>query len=199
MEKQRNTPDTFDLPTHPQVDAFRSNDRTELRKVYMENYPKVLAMVLKNQGTQEQAKDIFQEAFIAAWKNIREGRFTPKNESAINGYIYTIAKNKWLDYQGSLRNRKTVSLNPEIQQPVMDDTLSFDTTGDQQEEKLNHIMKAMESIGEVCKGLLIKFYFENKSMKEIAEELQIDPASTRNKKYRCMQMLRELAFNPEIK
>lgn len=199
MEKQRNTPETFDTPTHPQVDAFRSNNRSELRALYLENHPKVLAMVLKNQGTEQQAKDVFQEAFIAAWKNIREGRFTPKNESAINGYIYTIAKNKWLDHQGSLRTRKTVSLNPEMQPPDLDEQQLNEETGDGQEEKIKRIMKAMESIGDACKGLLTKFYFENKSMKEIAEELQIDPASTRNKKYRCMQMLRELAFNPETK
>jgi len=55
-------------------------------------------------------------------------------------------------------------------------------------------MEAFEGLGDACKTLLTKFYFEKKSMKEIAHELQLDAASTRNKKYRCMQTLRELAL-----
>jgi len=56
-------------------------------------------------------------------------------------------------------------------------------------------MHAFKGLGAPCKDLLMKFYFEKKSMKDIAEELQLDAASTRNKKYRCMQKLRELALN----
>ena len=55
-------------------------------------------------------------------------------------------------------------------------------------------MLAFKNLGEACKSLLSKFYFEKKSMNVIAKELALDSASTRNKKYRCMQKLREIAL-----
>lgn len=197
MEKQRNTPLPIDVSSNSVVDAVRSNNRSVLRQLYLQNFPKVLAMVLKDQGNQDQARDIFQEAFIAVWKNIREERFIPESESAIHGYIYTIARNKWLDLQGSLRYRKTVSLSPGFHHPSEQEEYMPVDNQTRKEEKISLVMKALESIEDACKGLLIKFYFEKKSLKEIAEELQIDPASARNKKYRCMQTLRELAFKSE--
>ena len=62
------------------------------------------------------------------------------------------------------------------------------------ENRLQGVMQAFKDLGLPCKDLLTKFYFEKKSMNTIAEELQLDAASTRNKKYRCMQKLRELAL-----
>ena len=62
------------------------------------------------------------------------------------------------------------------------------------EKRLLNGMKAFGNLGDSCKVLLMKFYFEKKSMNTIAEELDLDAASARNKKYRCMQKLRAIAL-----
>jgi DNA-directed RNA polymerase specialized sigma24 family protein len=62
------------------------------------------------------------------------------------------------------------------------------------DKRLEDVMQAFRDLGDACKSLLSKFYFEKKSMNVIAEELAIDSASTRNKKYRCMQKLKEIAL-----
>lgn len=54
-----------------------------------------------------QAKDIYQEAFLAVWQNIKKGAFQPRNESALQGYLFQIAKNKWTDELRSARYKKT--------------------------------------------------------------------------------------------
>ena len=53
---------------------------------------------------------------------------------------------------------------------------------------------AFQHLKDGCKDLLAQFYYEKKSLKEIADNLGLDPASVRNKKYRCMQELRALAL-----
>ena len=60
-------------------------------------------------------------------------------------------------------------------------------------------MAAFKQLGASCQLVLTRFYFEKKSMKAIAEELQIDAASARNKKYRCMQKLKELVQKKQLK
>jgi RNA polymerase sigma factor (sigma-70 family) len=62
------------------------------------------------------------------------------------------------------------------------------------ELKLEQARNAFKQLGASCKELLSKFYFEKMSLNEIASLLDLDAASARNKKYRCMQKLRGLAL-----
>lgn len=176
------------------VDQFKANDSHTLKKVYQTNYPKIEALVLKNSGSKEEAKDVFQEAFVVVWQNIKLDRFTPKNESSVDAYLYTIAKNKWMDVLRSKDFKSTtvmsqlehLNLKSEEIVELGDDILN--------NKRLQDVMLAFKDLGDACKNLLMKFYFEKKSMQFISEELELDVASTRNKKYRCMQKLRELAL-----
>lgn len=177
------------------IEAIKVNDIVALKHLYKINYPKVEVLVLKNNGTKEHAKDIFQDAFLALWKNVKQDKFVPQNESSINGYLYTIAKHKWMDYLRSKDYKKTVVYSALTDTAALDDDLSKTTDDNINDERLQNVMHAFKGLGAPCKDLLMKFYFEKKSMKDIAEELQLDAASTRNKKYRCMQKLRELALN----
>lgn len=177
------------------IDAIKINDTDALKYLYKVNYPKIEVLILKNNGTKEHAKDIYQEAFLAFWKNVKQDKFVPHNESSINGYIYTIAKHKWMDYLRSKNYKKTI-----VSSNLFDFEVSetdFEKINDDKinDERLQSVMHAFNDLGLSCKSLLTKFYFEKKSMKDIAKELQLDSASTRNKKYRCMQKLRELALN----
>ena len=86
--------------------GFRKNDTAVLEAVYTRVFPKTKVHILKNNGNEEQAKDIFQEAFIACWKNIKANKLS-KNGN-VEAYLYTIAKNKWTDYLRSSDYKKTV-------------------------------------------------------------------------------------------
>ncbi|WCO01075.1 RNA polymerase sigma factor [Psychroserpens ponticola] len=176
------------------VSAIKANDNGVLKSLYKANYYKVEGLVLKNNGTKDHAKDIYQDAFLAVWKNVQLDKFTPQNESSLHGYIYTIAKNKWMDYLRSKDYKKTI-----VSDEINDRNASLEdseTNSDDiiKEQRLTSVMQAFKDLGEPCKSLLRQFYFDKKSMKEIANELQLDAASTRNKKYRCMQKLREIAL-----
>ena len=176
------------------IEALRRNDESVLKALYIENYQKIERLVLKNKGTKEQAKDIYQEAFITVWKNVKADKFFPENNSAINGYLYAIAKNKWMDYLGSSAYKKTLSYDQIATNPSFEVPGNPSMDAGDHEHKLSLAMHAFKKMDDGCKLLLTKFYFEKKSMKEIARELSLDPASTRNKKYRCMQSLRKLAL-----
>lgn len=174
------------------IDAIKSNDERILKQLYVNNYKKIEHYILKNSGTMPQAKDIYQEAFIATWKNIKSDKFSPLNETAVQGYLYQIARNKWTDHLRSSRFKKTSSLSNSFIQTV-------DSSEDINEEKTldNRMvltMDAFNKLGDSCKELLTKFYFNKLSVKRIANELKLEEASARNKKYRCMQKLRELTM-----
>lgn len=177
------------------VDAIKRNDAVVLKHFYKNNYPKIETLVLKNNGTKAYAKDIFQEAFLAVWQNVKQDKFIPQSESSINGYLFTIAKNKWMDVLRSQGYNKTIVASQMSYFEIKDEENNGMDDDILKEKRLEDVMQAFKNLGDACQNLLSKFYFEKKSMKNIAEELQLDSASTRNKKYRCMQKLRAIALN----
>lgn len=202
MLKSRNTVYGKKANVFDTIDAIKANNTDVIKQIYIENYPKVELLVLKNSGTKEQAKDLYQEAFLAFWRNISGDKFIPKSHSSINGYLYTIAKYKWIDQLRSIKDKKTVLPDDRLQfanDAIDKNPVDHDFTDDiiEKERLLDKAMAAFKNLGQPCKSLLIRFYFEKKSMKEIAKEFQLDPASARNKKYRCMQKLRDIALKAE--
>lgn len=173
------------------ITAIKDNNSIALKEFYISNYPKVEALVLKNSGSQEHAKDIYQEAFISMWNNIRTASFEPQNDSALQGYLYRIAKNKWMDVLRSKRFKTTQSLSEERTMYLREDDEIED---DGYSKKLDSTMAAFKDLGQPCKDLLKTFYFEKKSLRDIASELNIEESSVRNKKYRCMEKLRSIVL-----
>lgn len=174
--------------------AIKTNDSVALKALYISNYPKIESLVLSNSGSKEDAKDIYQEAFIAVWNNIKNNTFIPTNETAIQGYLYTIAKNKWMDVIKSSRFKKTKSaFNDTVLNNKSEDVNDLNQD-DSENKKLSLAMEAFKNLGQPCKQLLSTFYFDKKSLKDIASELRIEETTARNKKYRCMEKLREMVL-----
>lgn len=170
------------------VALIKQNDRVVLKKLYNQNYKKVLRYVLQNSGSDQQAKDIYQEAFLAMWRNIKEDKFTAQNESSVSGYLYQIARNKWLDYLRSARHKKTTAITREF-----DANEELEENEETYLNQMKYVTQALDQMGERCKKVLQLFYFEKKTMREIALSLDLEESSARNAKYRCMEKLRSLA------
>jgi len=172
--------------------AIKANDNMVLKQLYQDNYKKVEVFILKNNGSMPQAKDTYQEAFIAMYQNIKADKFTPTNETALQGYLYQIAKNKWIDFLRSSLYKKTSQIAEGFLIKDEDTTMNeYDITEEEYNPK-NLAMEAFNHLGSECKKLLEVFYFQKKSLREIAVAFNIGEASARNKKYRCIQKLREL-------
>lgn len=172
-----------------QLHAIRSNNEQALKRLYQENYRKVETYVCNNSGTEDEAKDVYQEAFIAVWRNIQLDRFQPDSAAALNAYLYQVAHNKWIDQLRMKKTRKTVSWDdtPGSLEPLLPT-----------EEETDHIelvKKHFTAIGDQCRELLKLFYYEKESLRSIAAHFSWTEASAKNNKYRCLQKLRTL-INP---
>lgn len=179
------------------INGLRENDPAVVKHLYKQNYPKVLAFVRKDGGNRAQAEDVIQEAFIKVWSKVKENGFEAKNETALSGYLYRVAKNKWTDHLRSFHHKKMTSLNKMEQSDDQQATNNKEDERLLQDKRLQNAIEAFEQMDGACASILKKFYFEKMSMVEIAEELQLNPKSMRNKKYQCLKKLRELFIKLE--
>lgn len=176
------------------LEAFLNNEEVALREFYITEFPKTKNYILKNGGTAENANDIFQEAYLSCWEKVSSCKFSPHNKKEIEAYLFTIAKNKWIDHVRNASKKRTISINEKIHLLSTEDPQNINES-EEKEQQLAITMKAFENLGQACKELLTHFYFYKLSLRTIAEKLDMEEASAKNKKYRCIQKLKELAEN----
>ncbi len=178
------------------LDAFLTNKEIPMQEFYVTEYRKTKCYILKNGGTLENSKDIFQEAYLACWKKLSTKKFKPKNRAQIEAYLFTIAKNKWIDQTRGVGRTKIISMEERFLQSAVDESNQTNEV-ENKDLKLSITLSAFESLGQACKDLLTQFYFYKLPLKIIAGKLGLEEASAKNKKYRCIQKLREIALAKE--
>ncbi len=157
-----------------------------LRHIYTANRERICSFIMSNSGSADEAKDIFQETVIAFYENVRDQKF--KGESAISTYLYSIARFKWLN---QLKKNKTRDFH---HQELETDEFDRSTLARMiNEEEKAGILEVLTKLGDVCKKILIESLYHNASMKEITAQGNFSSEQVvRNKKYKCLQKLKQL-------
>lgn len=167
-----------------QAAEILANNEKVLESLYIANFYKTEAFVLANKGSAEEAKDVYQEAFVSVWQNIKSGRYVQQQGSSLEAYLFQIAKYKWYDH---LKAEKKMNLAP-IQDQAFTETF-YDEEEDRYIEK---VQEYLENLGEPCRQVLQLFYFFKQSMSKIAAAFSWTEATAKNNKYRCLQRLRKM-------
>ncbi len=165
------------------------NDKESIQAIYSENYGLIQALVVRNSGSEDDARDVFQEALLVLYEKARSGDF--ELNCQIRTYLYSVARRNWLKKLQYLKRFESPSVPLEETVPVEDDLEAH--------EKLNAqygVMKtAMGRLGEPCKSLLEAFYVHRKNMSEISAYFGYTNAdNAKTQKYKCLMRLKKLFF-----
>jgi DNA-directed RNA polymerase specialized sigma24 family protein len=74
--------------------AVGSNDKDAIESVYKENYALIQYFVINNNGTEDDARDIFQEAMMVFYEKAKSPDF--ELTCQIKTYLYSVARRLWL-------------------------------------------------------------------------------------------------------
>lgn len=132
-------------------------DKTQL---YEEYHMKVLRYIQSKVNDYYLAEDLCSDVFVKVYEKI--DTFDEKKAS-LSTWIFTITRNKLIDYY---RTRKvTVEVPEDLTYDVEDDEVN--------EEALETLASALEKLDDRSRKLVIMHYYEGRTLKEIAEELDI--------------------------
>lgn len=163
-----------------------AEEEEALSLIYKKNRPIIRKLVLKNGGTKEAAKDVFQEAIIYFYENVKAGKF--RGASSISSYLYSIAKFIWLNRLKRLQiERKFIDTNhfKETQGSFLIELM--------EKEQQTQLFELFDQLGTSCKELLIDSLYYNYPMKDLVEKFNYENEQiVRNKKYRCLKRLKEM-------
>ncbi len=169
------------------LDQIGKGDEEALVKLYQANERQVSAFITRNNGTQDDADDMLQEALVVMWERVRAGRY--EHKAKISTFIFAIVKNMWL--RRLARTRREIATDM-----ANDPTPSDDSSGLEQlieTEEAGQVASALTSLGDPCRKLLLLYYWEELAMDEIAVQMGFANADTvKSKKYQCKKALEKL-------
>lgn len=160
-------------------ERVKGGDEKALEFLYKKYYRMMTKLVITNSGTEDEAKDVFQDALVVFWQKARSGKLVMT--AKISTYIYSICQNLW---------RKELDRKKRLSNEEKDGSVRMDMDSPEREKI---IAACLDQIGETCKKVLMYYYFEEMSMQEIADRLGfLNTDTAKTKKYKCKQKLDEV-------
>ena len=154
-------------------------DEKALEFLYKKYYRMMTKLVITNSGTEEEARDVYQDALIVFWQKATSGNLVLT--SKMSTYIYSICQNLW---------RKELDRKKRFTNEEKDAAVALDTETLEREKIIG---KCIDQLDETCKKVLMYYYFEEMSMQEIADKLGFANTDTaKTKKYKCKKKLDDL-------
>ena len=176
------------------IEQIKKGNKEALEKVYQENKEAFINFLIKiYQAKYEEALDVYQITILRFYDNIIYGKLTHLN-STLKSYLFSIGKNIYKEYlRAQQRDRNTK--DQLILQFVLEES-GYELEEEILKEKEIYYKKmavALIKLGDPCKKLLESFYYEKRSMKEIAKELNFKNANVaKTKKLKCLKRLKVL-------
>lgn len=170
------------------LEGLANNDGKAIETIYRDHFNMVQALVMTNNGTADDAKDIFQESIIVLYEKVKTGTF--ELNCQLKTFVYSVSRRLWLK-RLQYQNRFTL-IGETDEVVIVDEDM-------EEHEKRNadfiRMERAIGSLGEPCKSLLEAYYLQKRGMQEIASEFGYTNAdNAKNQKYKCLMRLKKLFF-----
>jgi RNA polymerase sigma factor (sigma-70 family) len=162
------------------------HDNLILQYIYKQYYYKINYFVRKNQGSEDDASDVFQEAIIVIYRKLKENDLVFQ-KSSFAGYLFSVCRFIWLK---QLEKRR-------IEREKLQDTLPFqDNLYDEnlielvdKNERYGLYQKHFATLSPDCQKLM-QLFFEKVPLREIAKLMGYKSEKyAKTRKYKCKEIL----------
>jgi len=152
---------------------MKNNDEIAFKVIFNKFYSRLYYFVLEFISLNDISENIVQDTFFTLWNK----RHELKDESNLNAYLFTVAKNNCLYKLRDQRYRQKVfttnSLNQDELEMSIDVLSNLDSSAYTFDEIDRIVEKTLEELPPQCRKVFTLSRFEERKNKEIAEELNI--------------------------
>jgi RNA polymerase sigma factor (sigma-70 family) len=167
------------------IQAIREGkDEKVVASLYSNILPVLTKYICMNKGTPEDAYDLFQDALLIFVKMVATNKFD-SDKYQIYPFILTVTKNLWIN---KVRKKGRGIRWEKTKLEEEEDMLILENMIDDERKKVLDLL--FSSLGKSCIEILTLFYYQELSMKEIAEKMNLKSADVAKlKAYRCRKEL----------
>jgi len=174
------------------IQGLESGESYAVKYLAKKYLPVISYYISKNNGNEEYAKDIFQDALYIIIEKIYANDFDLKG--TLSTYLFAICKNLWLMELDRLKAAKNYVVRREVDAKGSD----FSEVGDNVFYG-NVFRQCFDTMDEVSQKILTMYWKEIPPV-EIAEKLGYSYGYVRKKKSECMKELKfKIMSHPDFK
>ncbi|GAB3821245.1 RNA polymerase sigma factor [Pontibacter rugosus] len=178
------------------MEGIRLGDDKALAHLYKLYFPVISHFIMSNSGTDDEAKDIYQEGVIVFYEKVKENSL--ELTCQIKTYLYSVCRRLWLKRLAEKGRYATRLDESESFVPVEEEVQQHE----EQERQFGVMGDALLQLGEPCRSLLEDYYIRTQSMQDITDKFGYTNSDTaKNQKYKCLQRLKKIFFatyKPEV-
>lgn len=166
------------------ISGIEKNDISILEYFYNDCFRTIRHLVVTNSGSEEDAKDVFQESLVVLYRKIKETNI--EFTSSLVTYVYSIARLIWLK-ELHRRSRKGTELNDTLDELIQQDQGIIDSI--ERNERLRLYREKFEELSDDCKRIL-QMFLNSIPIKEITHIMGYNSEQhTKNRRFRCKKSL----------
>jgi RNA polymerase sigma factor (sigma-70 family) len=172
------------------IEGIKLDRNDALEVLYKRFYATVLHLVISNNGSEHDAKDLYQETVLIVYEKFRYGN--TELTCSLKTFIYSIARNLWLK---KLKEKGSGNVSITDNESFLNLTDEMENA-DNNEKLHEQISVALNNLGEPCRSLIEDFYLKGLNMSSITEKYAYSNSDTaKTQKYKCLMRLKKMFFN----
>ena len=150
------------------LEEIKKGNRKVFKNFFNKNYEDLVIYANGYLFDQQASEDVVQEVFIYIWENGKK----IKIKSSLMGYVYTMVRNRCLNYLKSIKITDSFEFL-EFNLNLITEQV-FDSTSEEDKKIVYHqILKIVDSLPDRMQQIVRLKFLHNYKYKEIAEELDI--------------------------
>ncbi len=172
---------------HPNeyLKALSNGDRAIIKEIYVKTYPKVVTFILKNNGFNTDAEDIFQKGLLQLIARYKVKPFSISD--SFEAYFFTVCKNLWRRELNKRKRRLTKQGALELLTEEQDIAVAS-----MEQEKWELFQEKINHLSDNCKTIL-KLFFKKVAYSEIMDKMEYASDNVlRQRIFKCKKKLTEL-------
>lgn len=167
------------------IQGIKNRDNDVLEYIYQEYYPSIQYLINSNHGSDEAARDLFQDVILVVYTKIQNNELTLN--CSFKTFVYAVGRNLWLK---QLQNQRRWNLVPlENNESLLDNDMDEIEIINVDDMKKLLYQKHFLKLNTICQQIL-EMVINKHSFREISLRLNLkNEQYARKRKYRCIQTL----------
>ena len=167
------------------LNGILRNDTIVLQFIYKNFYSKINFFIKKNNGDDDDANDIFQEAIIIIYRKLKANELAL--DCTFETYLYSICRFLWLKQLEKRKiEKENIKDNHEFKDEIYDDSLEKVTDLN---DRYRLYQKHFANLGKDCQKIL-QLYFDKVPLKTIAQMMGFKSEKyAKKRKFSCKEYL----------
>jgi len=170
------------LPAAPSSETAAASGTLGIEQLVREQHADVYRYAYRLCGSHSDAEDLVQQTFLVAYQKLHQLRDTQK----ARGWLFSVLRSCFLKTFRRLAPSTATKLNLDMED------VSDDFSPDSSNVDTERLQMALQQLPEEARLVVMMFYFEDASYKEIAEQLELKMGTVMSRLSRAKQRLRRL-------